>query len=225
MTMHFDFVPDNQAIIAILKAHVQGPYRVVHHALMPYVRIAPSTAGESITVRSGPQLRLMRTDDQAKELSGRDDVCDFAVIFQGSGVVLNELGRRATMLDSIDPAHPLSHRPPLGHGVPRRSFSLGTPQAQETPEGGFTATPSTPPIPTPQPQLVIAPAPVPPPTVEAPVPALLETVRQAEDVHPDLGDYVVIPEHSISPEEPLPPWAVRSPHVETIHVHKPREQK
>lgn len=222
-----DLIPDNQGIIAILNNAIEGPYRFVHNALMPYVRVAPATETEPITIRSSPGLRLMLPEAEVKHLSGRDAVLDFAVMFSGSGEMLQELGRRAVMLDSIDPQHPLSHRPLPARGVPRRSFTLGTPRAVDVPEGGA---PSRPPKPSPsavpaRKRLVVDPEPPVPVSFDAPVPELIDTVRCAEDIQPDLGDYLVIPEQSVPHDEPLPPWVVRSPHVQVMHVHKRRLDK
>ena len=231
MTMRFEYIPEQHGvntIMAIVKASVDGPYRVVHDARLPYVRIAPATETEPITVCRSAQLRFASTTETTRQLRGINDVIDFMYGFSG---VLQELadpagvGKRAVMLDSIDPQHPLSRRPLPGKGVPLRSFTLGTPRAAEVPEGGIPSRPSKSAAVPARQRLVVAPEPAAPVVVDAPVPELIETVRRAEDIHHDLGDYLVIPEHSVPKDEPLPPWVVRNRHVDVMHVHKPRLDK
>ena len=221
--MHFDLMPDNRGIIAILNESVEGPYRFVHNAFIPYVRLAPATDTELITIWSSSRLQLMRPEDHARQLSGRDAVLDFAVVFHGGSETLQELGRRAVILDSIDPQHPLSHRLLPGKGVPRRSLALGTPHVQEVPEGGIVESLPKPAARKLRTQIVVAPAP--PAAVDIPVPELLDMVRQAEGLEPDRGDYLVIPKSSVPTDERLPPWVVRTSHVDVMHVHKPRLDK
>jgi hypothetical protein len=229
MPAHLTFIPDQSGVRVMmdriaqtLAVAVQGPYRLVHHAMLPYVRIAPATPTEPVIIQAHPDLRLDLAHGESRRLCGLDDVLDCGVSFSG---VLQELGRRAVALDSVDPLHPMSRRRPPAVGVPRHRLPPDpTPPAREVPEGGVVkARRAVQTNPLAAPRLVVVPEAPPsvPPVTDVPVPELLAQVCQAEDVHPDLGDYLVIPMTCVPASEPLPSWVVRYD-VPQIRVVKPR---
>jgi hypothetical protein len=211
--MALPMVPDNQEILELLRSHITGPYRVVHHAWVPYVRVGPSTETEIIEIRANAGIRLIQ-DARRMRLQGLDKTVDFAIMFQGGGVALQELGRQATQLDSIDPQHPLSHRPTRAVGV-RKPLRLGKVVAEEQPEGGWPSQEVTVP-PQRRQSLVVMDVP------KAAVSEAVEALAAAVDLQPALGDYLVLPEGEAERYAPLPPWAVTTGYVDQVHFVKPR---
>jgi hypothetical protein len=202
--MPLDVVPDNRGLRHILAAQITGPYRFVHHALIPYVRVGPATRDAPITIRGGDELTLMT--GATKELRGLENTVDFAVMFEGADVVLREVPYRSAALNSLAfTPMTVSPRPvaPVGEGTRR-----------EQPDGGERVREPTP-------------APVVAPTPAAPdfsIPAHLKELCAREDIQPDQGDYLVIPEAQMSQYGPLPVWVASSPHIVQVRVVKPRDR-
>ena len=205
--MPLNLIPGNREIIDLLASHVTGPYRFVHHAMVPYVRISPSSE-EPVTVRGSETVQV---HGGTRTLQGLHDVLDFAVMFVGSGIHLMDVGmtpskRRiaASSLAGIEGARVAAE------GQAPEGWSSATKPPRHTRPKVMT--------------MVTAPQPEPPRQPEAtvlPVPAWLETIRVDEDVDPDQRDYLVIPE-TRAPKEPLPAWVVVSARVDAVHVVKPR---
>ena len=193
-------MPKNQGIIAILAEAIEGPYRFIHEARHSiYVGVGPSTADEPITIHATHRLKL-RGGQTTCRLQGLDASMTFVVMLEGvDDERLVEVGARA--------ARPRLTPPP--RVAPIAPVQAPLPQSVAIPAQ---------PLKTPLPRMV---APEPPP-VDAPIPELLTAVCQAEAVHPELGDYLVIPTGSVPEEEPLPRWVVCSPLVEQIRIVKPR---
>jgi hypothetical protein len=213
--MALPLMPDNQEILALLASHVRGPYRFVHHAWVPYVRVAPATETEPIEVHRGAQLRLAG-QRASKGLLGLSATIDFAILFEAGGLALQEMSRRATQLDSIDPQHALSHRPPRAMGV-GRPLTLGMVR-------DILMEPTPRPAPRRTMTVRVAPEPQGPsaPMIDAPTSQAIAAIAQQADVHPDLGDYLVIPASQAEHYAPLPKWCVISAHVDEVRVVKPR---
>ena len=191
----FDLVPDNQGIIAILAEAIEGPYRFAHHAFSPYVTVGPSTPDRPMTIEATDRLQL-KGGHARRQLKGLEDTITFAVMLGGPESLV-EVGS-TSLVTRPRPVVPFMPRPaPLPQ-------SLAIPPA---------------PLKTPPPLIV---APGAPPPADAPIPELLVAVCHAEELHPELGDYLVIPTGSVPEAEPLPRWVVRSPLVEKIRVVKPR---
>ena len=105
--MPLDFTPDTAGIRHILETHLDGPYRFIHHALIPYVRVGPAVADVPLTVRHGPGLRLHGGRD--RRLSGLHDTLDCAVLLSGiDGVALVEVpeAQRARAQHALDRLSP-----------------------------------------------------------------------------------------------------------------------
>ena len=80
--MPLQLIPGNAEILAILARSITGPYRFVHHALVPYVRIGPATNKEPITVTPSAALRL--APNGPRTLQGLTATLDLAIVFQPS---------------------------------------------------------------------------------------------------------------------------------------------
>jgi hypothetical protein len=89
MPLDLKLTPDTTEIKAILARQITGPYRFVHHALVPYVRVGPAFPDQAVTLTHSKTLRLQRR--QACTLHGLEHTMDFAVMFEGRGVVLMEV--------------------------------------------------------------------------------------------------------------------------------------
>lgn len=205
--MTLDLIPGHQELMDILAAQVDGPSRVVHDALKPYVEVQPASPGEAITIHAGPRLRLM-PQAPSRTVRGAATV-RFVILFDVDGVRLAE----------VSPPDPrvLTRAP--------RAIHLGQPSGGVVPEGqaleGRASRARARPTPTPAP-LVMAPEPDRSPA-ELTIPAAWIEVCAREDVHPELGDYLVIPQ-AMAVSDALPRWVVRSPHVATVSVVKPRSR-
>lgn len=228
MPLEWNLIPDNTAITAILAASIEGPYRFVHHALIPYVRVGPAQASATITVHGGPLVTLL--DAQASlQLRGIEQTRDFAVMLHGiDGVSLREVAWRATALDAIDPVPRLPEvattRLPRAK-PPRR---IGTvPAASHMPiiNGRYArlAVAPKPSVPSPMPPVVPAPqAPGPMRTVDLTIPDAWRAFCETHDVHPEQGDYVVLPVDQVDAYPPRPAWVATTPSVSVVHLIKPR---
>lgn len=106
----WDLMPDQNVksqIAAMLNKQIDGPYRFVWHALVPYVRIGPADGQQPITVNAGGGLHLKGVP--SRTLQGLEQTMDFAIFFEGDGVELRDvismpgkqlLAKRA--LDALD---------------------------------------------------------------------------------------------------------------------------
>jgi hypothetical protein len=201
-----DFVPKNQGIIAMLAEAIEGPYRFVHEARHSiYVGVGPSTPDEPITIHATRHLTL-RGGKTTRRLQGLDASITFVIMLEG----IDE--ERLVEVDA--------------KAIPqRRTPKLGSAPVQPPLPQSLAITPE--PRKTPLPQLVVAPAPPAvkePPPVNAPIPEIIRAVCEAEDVRPDLDDYMTIPMDSVTDAEAkdLPDWVVRSPLVTHIRIRKRR---
>jgi hypothetical protein len=77
--MRLELVPDRQ-VLGILEQALQGPYRFVYHALIPYVRIGPALADVPLTVH--PTADLCVNGDGPVSLQGLGETMDFAVWYR-----------------------------------------------------------------------------------------------------------------------------------------------
>jgi hypothetical protein len=199
-----DFVPKNQGIIEILAEAIDGPYRFVHEARHSiYVGVGPSTPDEPIVIHATRRLQL-RGNHASRRLQGLNASTTFVIMMEGVD------DERLVEVDAKAIAARRQQRLPVDPVQAPLPQSVAIPHA---------------PLKAPPPRLVVAPVTPPavkgPPPVDAPIPALIAAVCQAEDVHPDLGDYVVIPRTSVPETEMLPRWAVRYD-VDRIRIVKPR---
>lgn len=198
-----DFIPieNNHGLIEMLAEAIEGPYRFIHEATNIYVGVGPSTPTQPITIRATPRVHLSG-DAASIKLKGLTDTMTFVLMMDGSREVLAEVGLKR---------RPSPSRSLIGPSVAPHTVPLPQSLAVE-PSRRKTKLPT----------LVVAPAPPAPHPVDATIPAIIEAVRKAEDVHPELDDYVVIPMESVPEAEALPRWVVRSPLVDHIRIVKPR---
>ena len=77
--MPLELIPDHQEILAILQHAIQGPYRFLHHALIPYVRIGPAQDTVPIIITPSAAMRLAFRGPTT--LQGRAQTLDLAVVF------------------------------------------------------------------------------------------------------------------------------------------------
>jgi hypothetical protein len=91
--MPLDLIPDHTEIKAILARQIDGPYRFVHHALIPYVRVGPAFPDQDVKLMPAGNFEL----DQRKSrtLRGLENTIDFAVMFRGSSVAMVEVSSAA----------------------------------------------------------------------------------------------------------------------------------
>jgi hypothetical protein len=178
----FDLLPDNQGVIEILAAAIEGPYRFAHNALSPYVTVGPSTRGEPITIHPTARLQL-KSGSRPSWLRSVEDTMTFAVMLDQPEERLVEVGSKALP----------TRRQPAARQIPPQ---VPLPQSMAMPPA---------PRKTPPPRLVVGPetpAAKGPPAVDAPIPEILKAVCEAEDVQHDVGDYLVIPTESVPAAEP-----------------------
>lgn len=201
-----DLIPDNQGIIAILADAIDGSYRFAHDALKPWVTVSPANRNGSITVRATPRLSL-----QGRAKTRRLQSAATMTL----AVILDAPEERLVEVRSVG-TRPKAMKPPPDSIIEIPSVRIvGTvPVAKPSP-----SRPVRPPMKAPT-RLIVAPET--PPDVDAPVPEILAAIRQKADVHPELRDYVVIPESSVPTMARLPGWVVRSPLVDHIRIVKPR---
>jgi hypothetical protein len=197
MPLDLKRMPDNTEISEILAAQVRGIYWVVNDAWNPYVQLIPSP-GASLTVRASDRLRL--TENAASKSTAQP--MTFVVMYDDAmDLFLAEL---------FSPGARVLKTSPL----------------KSTVDWPIKEKPSRPVRKTPP--LIVQPEPSPPradpQTSTVPVLPLFQEIRDHEDVQPALGDYLVIPMATVSPQEILPPWVVRCAEVDRIHVVKPRLQ-
>jgi hypothetical protein len=197
MPLDLKRTPDNTEIKAILATQVRGIYRVVNDSWNPYVQLIPSP-GASLTVRASDRLRL--TENAASKSTAQP--MTFVVMYDDAMELF--------LAELFSPGARVLKTSPLKATV---DWPI-----KEKPS---RAMPQVPPI-------VVQPEP-PPPLVDSPISTvpvlpLFQEIRDHEDVQPALGDYLVIPMATVSPQEPLPPWVVRCAEVDRIHVVKPRLQ-
>lgn len=231
------YAPEYAESLAILAAQVDGPYRVIQHALVSYVRVAPAEPETPIVIRSGPRLSLMAGGQ--KLLYGAGLSMDLVIHFIGTQLQLREMPYRIAALEAHDwlsrleprppvkasRARPIHHHPEPGdmpRPVPRgrQPKTWFWAPAQEVPEGGVAERPRPKPKAKPTPKtLILAPEPTRP---EVTIPRHLEALCQREDLHPELGDYLVIPPDLSSALAPLPPWVAVTTHVDALRTVKPR---
>lgn len=199
--MPLDLIPDNQGIIAILADAIDGSYRFAHDAMKPYVTVGPSTAHGSITVRATPRLSLQGRA-QSRRLKGSAATMTLAVLLDRAEERLVEVGTSGTR-----PSRPKLPEPTLASApaIAKPAWPLKEVRSRARPMHLVVAT-------------------EPPPDVNAPVPEILAAIRQKADVHPELRDYVVIPESSVPAIARLPGWVVRSSLVDHIRIVKPRNE-
>lgn len=203
--MPLEFIPDYSGIKSILDRQVQGAYRFVHDARKPYVRIGPAFPDEPITVHQGTGLRLH--GGRTRGLKGVDAMMDFAVMLVDDSEELVEVvtplqqASAQNALDSVAQTMSASVHQPLNKAL----NAPQVPQPLLTMEGVQKAQQALQKI---------------PPIV--PIIHILDDICAREDVHHELGDYLVIPDGSVSAYEPIPAWVVKSSHVEQVYVVKPR---
>lgn len=199
--MPLEMIPHNREIIAILDAHVQGQYRFVHDARLPYVRIGPAHETAPITIRAAATLKLLGHGSTTKRLQGLGSTVDFGVIDDDGPIRLGEVPWRIAALDHLDLVHRVPSKP-IEHLTRARPPSRA---------------------PTRQ-QAVLHPSlkPVPASTPDVSIPEHLHDVCTREDLHPELGDYLVVPRMSHLAFKVVPTWVVKSDYVEQVHVVKPR---
>lgn len=186
--MPLNLIPDNAEVIELVRRHVHGPYRFVHDAMKPYVRVWPATEDESITFTPGPHFCLPQ--NKPETLKGMDQTRDFAVFFERGHVTLRAIGMFPTrqpvakmLLDNMEQAQTsINTKPVLPLTMERLQRNVETLRAADP----------------------------------------LNEILQREDVHPEHGDYLVIPQGSVYAHDTLPSWVVKSRHIQDIYVVKPR---
>ena len=204
MLIDVPLIPGHSEIIDLLASHVTGPYRLVHDPREPWVRVEPLQGG--IRIRSSDRLRVHTAGDSLLT----EAPIEFVVIFDIGGTRLAQ---------RVVPSAALVH----ATRSPRREIRLGTPTGDVMPEGG----------PSPVPRVPRARHKIPPvaPSVPAPVPTVDLSIPDAwrefcveHDLHPEQGDYVVLPVDQLDAYPPRPPWVATTPHVQDMQIVKPREE-
>ena len=204
MPIDVTLIPGHSEIIDLLASHVTGPYRLVHDTREPWIRVEPLQGGIRIT--SSDRLRVHTDGDSLVT----DAPIEFVVIFDIGGIRLAQ---------RVVPSAAMIHatRPQC------REIRLGTPTVDMMPEGGLSPAPrvarARQKIP-PAPPLVPAPVVTPDLTIPEPWRAFCET----HDLHPEQGDYVVLPVDQLDAYPPRPAWVATTPHITEVQVVKPREE-
>jgi hypothetical protein len=219
--LQMPLVGDHRGVIRILAEAIDGPYDFSHQALQPWVTVWPTGDG-GITVRATPWL-FLHGGAQQRSLFGSESM-RLAVMF----------GRRGEESLMEMSAPPYTCTPPLKdvrsrEVPPRHRRQPSAPQApapKPTPQALVVAPEPTPEVPSlPRARIEAALAWLSEEDVSPAVQAL-EALRVEADVQPLAGDYLIVPEgHVDEAEVSWLPWVQRSPHVDRVHVHKPRLER
>jgi hypothetical protein len=201
-------------IFALIREHVSGEYEFFYHAWSKHVRVLATH--RPACIRHSWRMALI---NEVQLTLPPGTFMDFEIVKPSGLLCLKQALECSEMLNGIAASMPPKPKA-RGRGTHKIIFGPPPPELPDTDPVERRAVKAA--KKRMLPRLVVAPEVPLPPSPVLPKTAL-GRVAKREGIQPELGDYLVLPEHHLFGV--LPSWAVVRPEVDVMHAHQPRLHK